>query len=167
MNPAAWIHEECYPPGFQWADPSKIQVADVFDLFQHWRERKEVGLSPLIWKPSCELLADVVQESRHVRNQSRGRDDSYSDGDNGEENYAKELDNIPEHDPESPPPSPALYPTQRGPSASHTEDIGEAGIGSPPFQAPLSVQHHSCKPCLSFLLCLASYPTYMLHSVLG
>ncbi|KAF8264581.1 hypothetical protein EI94DRAFT_1805674 [Lactarius quietus] len=34
-DPTAWVNEECYPPGFQWVDPSKIRVNEVFHLFDH------------------------------------------------------------------------------------------------------------------------------------
>ena len=47
-DPAAWIYEECYPPGFNWADPSKIQINEVFKLFNHWRQRKQSRLAPII-----------------------------------------------------------------------------------------------------------------------
>ncbi|KAF8261097.1 hypothetical protein EI94DRAFT_1705813 [Lactarius quietus] len=51
-DPNAWIYEECYPPGFQWAHPSKIQVNEVFHLFDHWRQQKQSRFDPIIWNPS-------------------------------------------------------------------------------------------------------------------
>jgi hypothetical protein len=111
-NPTAWIHEECFPSGFQWADPSKIRVGQVFRLLDHWRQRQKDGHSPLIWNPSCELLADVDQLSQPVRNQQQTHAiDSNLNENNGassdeEEDFAAELDKIP-HDPsESPSPQP-------------------------------------------------------------
>jgi hypothetical protein len=37
-NPSSWIRPECAPDGFQWADPSKIRINDVFSLLDHWRK---------------------------------------------------------------------------------------------------------------------------------
>jgi hypothetical protein len=90
-DPTAWIDEECYPPGFQWADPSKIQVGQVFHLLDHWRQRQESGLTPLIWNPSCELLADAEQQSKHVRSRRDIQHDSDSEDDSGEEDITTEL----------------------------------------------------------------------------
>ncbi|KAF8271899.1 hypothetical protein EI94DRAFT_1697896 [Lactarius quietus] len=63
-DPTAWIYEECYPPGFQWADPSKIRVNEVFRLFDHWRQWKQSGFNPIIWNPSCEIMADIERPVR-------------------------------------------------------------------------------------------------------
>jgi hypothetical protein len=103
-DPSAWITPECFPPDFQWADPSKIRVGQVFRLLDHWRQRQKSGLAPLIWNPSCELLTDVDQLSQQVRNQrSTHTDHSVSDEREGrdgfssedeEENFADELDKI-------------------------------------------------------------------------
>jgi len=90
-DPTAWIDEECYPPGFQWADPSKIQVGQVFYLLDHWRQRQESGLTPLIWNPSCELLADAEQQSEHVRSRRDIQHDHDSEDDSGEEDITKKL----------------------------------------------------------------------------
>jgi hypothetical protein len=102
-NPSAWISEECYPTGFQWVDPSKICVGQVFQLLDHWRQRQKGGLTPLIWNPTCELLIDVDQLSQHVRNQqqtqagpshSNEREDSNDTSSDEEEDFASELDRI-------------------------------------------------------------------------
>ena len=55
----SWIEPECVPDGFQWADPSKIRVGDIFPLFAHWRERQRQHLSPLIWVETCPLLRNA------------------------------------------------------------------------------------------------------------
>ncbi|KAH9008708.1 hypothetical protein EDB85DRAFT_1903917 [Lactarius pseudohatsudake] len=47
-TPTTWIQEECYPPGFKWADPSKIRLNDVHDLLIYWKQRKE----EMDWLPS-------------------------------------------------------------------------------------------------------------------
>ncbi|KAH9017640.1 hypothetical protein EDB85DRAFT_1897535 [Lactarius pseudohatsudake] len=124
-TPTAWIQEECYPPGFKWADPSKIQLNDVHDLLIYWRQRKEDGLDPLIWNPSCELLADsdLEKTSKHLPAWRRHQNASTSDVDGDEENYAQELNNITDNSSvlPLPPPPPSLHPVQRGPAGSDTE----------------------------------------------
>ena len=55
-DPYSWIEPECMPDGFQWADPSKLCMGDIFPLFEHWRERYSQRLSPLIWVTTCPLL---------------------------------------------------------------------------------------------------------------
>jgi hypothetical protein len=135
-DPTAWIDEECYPPGFQWADPSKIQVGQVFHLLDHWRQREESRLTPFIWNPSCELLKDVKQRSEHIRSRRNPEPDSDSE----EEDLVSQLGMISENDSESDhgnPPSPSPHPSQRVP-------------GSPePYEAEDTVSHHSCKSALS------------------
>ncbi|KAH9016359.1 hypothetical protein EDB84DRAFT_1567252 [Lactarius hengduanensis] len=133
-TPTAWIQEECYPPGFKWADPSKIRLNDVHDLLIYWRQRKEDGLDPLIWNPSCELLADsdLEKTSKHLPARRRHQNASTSDVDGDEENYAQELNNITDNSSvlPLPPPPPSLHPVQRGPAGSDTEGLEQAGIGS-------------------------------------
>ncbi|KAH9009125.1 hypothetical protein EDB84DRAFT_1571484 [Lactarius hengduanensis] len=132
-TPTAWIQEECYPPGFKWADPSKIRLNDVHDLLIYWRQQKEDGLDPLIWNPSCELLADsdLEKTSKHLPAQRRHQNASTSDVDGDEENYAQELNNITDNSSvlPLPPPPPSLHPVQRGPAGSDTEGLEQAGIG--------------------------------------
>ncbi|KAI9445609.1 hypothetical protein BJY52DRAFT_1228832 [Lactarius psammicola] len=65
QDPSSWIKPECVSDGFQWADPSKLRIGDVFDLLNHWRQRKQDCLEPLIWVLSCPLLKDVEQPSKH------------------------------------------------------------------------------------------------------
>ena len=55
-DPSSWIEPECVPDGFQWADPSKIRIGNIFPLLKHWRERHGQRLSPLIWVTTCPLL---------------------------------------------------------------------------------------------------------------
>jgi hypothetical protein len=150
MNPSAWMHEECYPSGFLWADPSKIRVGQVFHLLDHWRQRKESGLTPLIWNSSCELLADVEHHSKDVRNRRQTQNDHSFDSDEEEENYANELAKISENDSESrsPPPTPSPHPMERG-------------LGDP---EPLVVPQYSCKSDHSPH---ALHPTYLLYIVLS
>ena len=58
-SPSTWIELECTPEGFEWADPSKICIANIFLLLQHWRERQRQHLAPLIWASTCPLLKDA------------------------------------------------------------------------------------------------------------
>ena len=55
-DPSSWISEECFPTGFEWKDPSKIQVGEIFRLLDHWRDRQDKSLDPLIWVPTCPLF---------------------------------------------------------------------------------------------------------------
>lgn len=70
-DPSSWISEESVPEGFEWKDPSKIQIGEVFRLFYHWRDRKEKALVPLIWVPTCPLLQvtddEPIIRPQHIR----------------------------------------------------------------------------------------------------
>jgi hypothetical protein len=160
-TPTAWILEECYPPGFKWADPSKIRLNDVHDLLVYWRQRKEDGLAPLIWNPSCELLADsdLEKTSEHLPARRRHQNASTSDVDGDEENYAQELNNITDNSSvlQLPPLPPSLHPVQRGPAGSDTEGLEQAGIGSAQFLECPSVPQHSCKSGHCFHAQISTY----------
>ncbi|KAH8990031.1 hypothetical protein EDB86DRAFT_3193778 [Lactarius hatsudake] len=146
-TPAAWIQGECYPPGFQWADPSKIRLNDVHDLLIYWRQRKEDGLTPLIWNTSCELLADsdVEKSSGHLPARRWHQNDSTSGADDEEENYARELNNIANNSSilPLPPLPPSPHPVQTNPAVSDTEGLEQAGIVSTRFLEHPSVPQHS------------------------
>jgi hypothetical protein len=154
MDPTAWIDEECYPSGFQWADPSKIQVGQVFRLLDHWRQREESGLTPLIWNSSCELLADMERQSKPIRSRSKSQNNRDSDSDSGEENFAAQLGKISESDSESDPTQPlSPSPSQRGLRSLEPDEAEEADLEC---LAPPAVPHHSCKSELS-IYAFASY----------
>jgi hypothetical protein len=68
-DPAAWIHKEYYPPGFNWADPSKIWINEVFKLFNHWRQQKLSELAPIIWNTFCDILTDIERAIPRIQNQ--------------------------------------------------------------------------------------------------
>ncbi|KAH9009400.1 hypothetical protein EDB85DRAFT_1903087 [Lactarius pseudohatsudake] len=116
-TPTAWIQEECYPPGFKWADPSKIRLNDVHDLLIYWRQRKEMD-----WIPSSGIHHMVMKR-----------------------NYAQELNNITDKQfgLTIPPPPPSLHPVQRGPAGSDTEGLEQAGIGFAQSLEHPSLPHHS------------------------
>jgi len=63
-DPFSWISKECVPDGFEWKDPSKIQVGEVFRLLYHWQARSDQDLVPLIWEPTCRLLQDADEPER-------------------------------------------------------------------------------------------------------
>jgi hypothetical protein len=141
MDPSAWIEEECYPSGFQWADPSKIRVAQVFQLLDHWRQREKAGLTPLIWNPECDLLANGEQRSERIR---RLRQSNLSSDHDEEEDFGTELNKISEH-PESHSSSPPSPPSR---------------VRSPTSPVPPSPQYRSSVPFPSFC---GLWPTHMLH----
>ena len=105
-NPSSWINEECIPHGFQWKDPSKIQMGEIFRLLDHWRDRKDQGLDHLIWVPTCALFQSDDMDSEDVldvQHPTGHQDDSSSD----EEMFAfpqsdgssdNELFNLPQSD---------------------------------------------------------------------
>lgn len=77
-DPYSWISEDCVPPGFEWKDPSKIKIADVFDLLNHWRDRQDHGLDPLIWLPTCPVLQGTegfIRRGRNLRGRGARRQD--------------------------------------------------------------------------------------------
>jgi hypothetical protein len=61
QDPFSWIEPECIPDGFKWADPSKLRVDDVELILNHWHQRQERNLKPLIWASSCPLLEGADQ----------------------------------------------------------------------------------------------------------
>jgi hypothetical protein len=80
-DPSLWIRPECFPTDFPWGDPSKIRVGDVFRLLEHWEQRREQHLKPLIWASTCPILADVDRSSssEHTSGQSSTDDSDRSD----------------------------------------------------------------------------------------
>ena len=55
----SWIEPECVPDGFQWANPSKICVGDIFPLFAHWRTTEPASQSTHLgqkYAPFLEML---------------------------------------------------------------------------------------------------------------
>ena len=85
-DPSSWIQPECVPNGFQWADPSKIRIGDIFPLFEHWREQQKHHLSPLIWVPTCPFLRNASPsfEDWQQYNSNNSIPSSSSDDDNSE-----------------------------------------------------------------------------------
>jgi hypothetical protein len=95
QHPSTWIEPECAPDGFEWADPSKIRIGDVFRLLDHWRERKQNHLTPLIWVSSCPLLEDVEQSSDHhrrIQGQRKGRNSHLGDTESSEDSSESSSD---------------------------------------------------------------------------
>ncbi|KAH9062594.1 hypothetical protein EDB83DRAFT_2315452 [Lactarius deliciosus] len=141
-DPPAWIEEECYPLGFLWVDPSKLRLVQVFQLLEHWRQRKRDGLIPLIWNPSCELLANVDQPVPRLRNPQRTHrrssnfNEPESDNDSEEEDFAKEIQGLHSSSVTPPlPPSPSPSPLCR----NEIEQISIADIGESSRPPPSSI----------------------------
>ncbi|KAF8257633.1 hypothetical protein EI94DRAFT_1708787 [Lactarius quietus] len=65
-DPLTWIPQECIPDGFEWKDPSKIQIGEIFHLLDHWRDRQDQGHVPLTWVPSCPPFQEG-QPSQHLQ----------------------------------------------------------------------------------------------------
>ena len=66
-NPTLWIVADCTPDRFEWKDPSKIQIEEVFRLLDHWRARQGMGLDPLIWASTCPLFQDAEKIAKNTR----------------------------------------------------------------------------------------------------
>ncbi|KAN0134641.1 hypothetical protein V8E53_007426 [Lactarius tabidus] len=84
-DPTQWILIECYPEDFSWADPSKLWIAQVFELLKHWRQREGDGLEALIWNPSCKALNSNVVCSEDVQIRSGQPHESSSEPDSPDE----------------------------------------------------------------------------------
>jgi hypothetical protein len=80
-DPSSWISDECVPHGFEWKDPSKIQIGEVFCLLYHWRDRQAQDLNPLVWVPTCLLFQDAEKPSRHLQNVRRIRAEPQQESD--------------------------------------------------------------------------------------
>ena len=81
MDPASWMMPDCIPDGFQWKDPSKIQIGEIFRLLAHWKARQDQDLDPLIWAPTCPLMQDGnnIGRRKRVIRQMRALDPPDSD----------------------------------------------------------------------------------------
>jgi hypothetical protein len=96
QDPLLWIKPECFPDDFQWADPSKIRIGEVFRLLDHWKRRQEQHLKPLIWASTCPVLADVDRSSSsdHTSGQSSTDDSTGSHSDSSSlYNHRKSIEN--------------------------------------------------------------------------
>ena len=80
-DPPSWISAECIPNGFEWKDPSKIQVGEIFHLLNHWRDWQDKGLDPLIWVLTCPLFQDVEDPSKHMQTLQQARVPQMEDSD--------------------------------------------------------------------------------------
>ena len=129
-DPSSWIEPECTPDGFQWADPSKICIGKIFRLLDHWRERQQQHLNPLIWVTSCPLLKNAsssLEDRQHY--QSDHSTDSSPDNDDRVESS-------------SPDPHPNSEPPRLNPVSD--SDLGNSDIPISEEQCdPLSAGIHS------------------------
>src|ERR1700735_3732086 len=66
-DPTSWMIAECIPDGFEWKDPSKIHVGEVFRLLDHWRDREDQGLDPLAWVLTSPLFKNTDRSLKGVR----------------------------------------------------------------------------------------------------
>ena len=138
-SPGSWMLEECYPEGFSWVDPSKLRNAQVFQLLDHWRQREEDGLDPIVWNPQCKAFAGIETRQRRKRSSSPESESpheqreasssstprrAFSDRQSEEENFDNDLWKImdkdtssSDHSPSpSPPPLPRRNVDALGPS---------------------------------------------------
>ena len=158
-DPSSWITEESVPHGFQWKDPSKIQMGEIFRLLDHWRDRQDQGLDHLIWVPTCPLfqgndihseqLQDFQQPTGPQYNSSSDNETfiiPQSDGSSNDELFTfPESDDIAEANPDS---------SSDGSSDADSSDYSESIVM--PMESPtvpISPQHEpssgECAPhCL-------------------
>jgi hypothetical protein len=66
-EPSKWLKKKSYPQDFQWRDPSKIKVDDLFTLIAHWRARVSRGRKTLVWVKSSPFFKGVQGTSRQAR----------------------------------------------------------------------------------------------------
>jgi hypothetical protein len=83
QDPPSWIEPECAPDGFQWADPSKIRIREIYRLLEHWRERQRQRLNPLIWVTSCSFFRNSSPslDDRQNYSSDQSTDSNSSDDD--------------------------------------------------------------------------------------
>jgi hypothetical protein len=72
---------ECIPDGFEWKDPSKIQIGEIFRLLSHWRVHQDEGHDPLIWVSTCPLFKDPANTAIRVQTARQARDLQPADSD--------------------------------------------------------------------------------------
>jgi hypothetical protein len=72
-DPSAWMDKGSIPFAFDWKDPSKIQVGEIFRLLDHWRDREAQGLIPLVWVPTSPLFQDAEVSQKKVRKVRQAR----------------------------------------------------------------------------------------------
>ncbi|KAI9433711.1 hypothetical protein H4582DRAFT_2060689 [Lactarius indigo] len=72
-DPSSWIRDECIPDGFEWKDPSKIQIGEVFRLLYHWSDRQDKGIDPLMWVSTSPLFSNLEDSPRPMRSVRRAR----------------------------------------------------------------------------------------------
>jgi hypothetical protein len=144
------MDNECYPSEFQWADPSKIWINEAYCLLDHWRQQKESRLVPILWNPSCDILADVEKPYKPHQNAEHLQTNGGSNG-GSDEDFSNELGAIHEQDEEfqhSPPLS--LSPTAAERTA-HRMELSRHRYISPTAQSP--VLDHACESASLFLHC--------------
>jgi hypothetical protein len=54
------------PDGFEWKDPSKIQIEDVYCLLDHLKACQNTELKPLIWASTCPLFENKNKTAKNV-----------------------------------------------------------------------------------------------------
>ena len=131
-DPLSWITEESVPHGFQWKDPSKIQMGEIFRLLDHWRDRKDQGLDHLIWVPTCpffqgndihsQTLQNIVQPTGLQDNDSSSDEETFiipqSNGSSNDELFIfPDSDDIAEANPDS---------SSDGPSDANSSEDSES-----------------------------------------
>ena len=84
QDPNTWINEDCTPPGFEWKDPSKIQILEIYQLLDYWMDCEAKGLDALIWVPSCPLLQNAQDPRKRWQGirQARASQEQESDEEN-------------------------------------------------------------------------------------
>ncbi|KAH9177961.1 hypothetical protein EDB89DRAFT_1902049 [Lactarius sanguifluus] len=54
---------------FEWKDPSKIQIGEVFRILDHWRHRQDQGIGPLMWVLTSPLFDNMDDPPSQDSNQ--------------------------------------------------------------------------------------------------
>ena len=63
-----------------------MHVANVLQIFRHWRKREEDGDTALIWNPSCDILMST-HRPLEVSKKGKEREQFHSSTSSSEENY--------------------------------------------------------------------------------
>jgi hypothetical protein len=150
-DPSSWISEECFPTGFEWKDPSKIQVGEIFRLLDHWRDRQDKGVNPLIWLPTCPLFQDAEDPVTHGQTLQKARVQQEHDSDeevfilpSSEESDQEEDESNDNKSFEEDPPASASDSFHDGESIDSDGD-------SPPMHISHPIERSSCEHCVCFV----------------
>ena len=157
-DPFSWITEACMPDDFEWKDPLKIQIGEIFHLLDHQKDRQDLDLDPIIWVPTCCLLHDANGSYNCAQNICTAPPQLREESDEEVFSlpYSEDIDenNISSHDDES----------SNRPS-SDIRDLMDEDVKSPTI--PISNPHDHHASVYEYVLWCVTFDTYVPSSHFG